>query len=129
MIVSSDVANILYRDCQVFGIRVYPDGKTPKGEVKAERITIHAKKQDPGTYWEKGFVEVNLSVPDLEDSANSIRLNELERQAKTTLDDVVGEYDGSSYYYSIFSIGRKKDADLKCYYVNVRILFKVLNVK
>ena len=44
------------------------------------------------------------------------------------LDDVVGEYDGSSYYYSIDSIGTEADTALKCHYVNVRILFQVLNV-
>ncbi len=130
MIVSSDIANILHRDCKVFGITIIPDGETPTGEITTERIVIHAKKQEPGTYWKKGFVEVNLCVPDLsENSANSIRLGELERQAQNLLDDVVSSYDGTSYRYGISSIGRENGSNLKCHYVNVRILFEVLNVK
>ena len=130
MIVTTDIANILYRDCQPFGIPIVPHGKKLTGELKSERIVIHAKKQQPGTYWKKSFVEVNLCVPNLkEGEANTIRLNELERMANQKLNDVVGNYDGTNYYYSIESIGIEKDESLKCHYVNVRILFEVLNVK
>lgn len=130
MIVSSDIANIIYRDCKAFGIDIVPDGERLVGELSNERIIIHAKKQEPCAYWKKGFVEVNLCVPySSENSANSTRLGELERQAQTLLDDVVSSYDGTSYRYGISSIGRELDTDLKCHYVNVRILFEVLNVK
>lgn len=79
---------------------------------------------------EKSFVEVNLCVPDLsENEANTIRLNELERQAVKLFDDVVSTYDGTTYRYSIESIGTEADTALKCHYVNVRILFEVINVK
>lgn len=130
MIVSSDIANILYRDCKAFGIQIIPDGETLTGEITAERIVIHAKKQQPGTYWKKSFAEINLCVPDLEhNSAYSIRLNELEREANKLFDDVVSTYNGTRYHYSIESIGTEADTALKCHYVNVRILFEVLNVK
>lgn len=130
MITTTDIANILYRDCKAFGIDIVPDGETLMGELTSERIVIHAKKQQPGTYWKKSFAEVNLCVPDLEDnSANSIRLNELEREANRLFDDVVSTYDGTRYRYSIESIGTEADTALKCHYVNVRILFEVLNVK
>lgn len=130
MIVSSDIANILYRDCKAFGIQIVPDGETLTGEITAERIVIHAKNQQPGKIWKKGFVEVNLCVPDLGvNSANSIRLGQLERQAQSLLDDIIGSYDGTHYYYGIAKIGREQDTDLKCHYVNVRILFEILNVK
>lgn len=128
MIVTTDIANILYRDCKVFGIDIVPQGKTLTGELKSERIVIHAKKQQPGKYWKKSFAEVNLCVPDLsENEANSIRLQELEREA-IKLFDSVGSYDGTAYLYSIESIGTEEDIDLKCHYVNVRVLFEVLNV-
>lgn len=130
MIVTTDIANILYRDCQSFGISIVPHGKKLTGELKSERIVIHAKKQQPETYWKKSFVEVNLCVPDLkEGEANTIRLNELEKQAESLLDDVTGRYDGTTYHYSIDTIGTEEDTALKCHYVNVRILFEVLNVK
>ena len=129
MIVTTDIGNILYRDCKAFGIDIVPDGETLTGELKSERIVIHAKKQQPGTYWKKSFVEVNLCVPDLgENSANSIRLGELEREAMKVLRST-GSYDGSFYRYSIEGIGTEADTALKCHYVNVRILFEVLNVR
>lgn len=131
MIVTTDIANILYRDCKAFGIEVYQSGNIPDEdkELSSERVIIRTKTQSPETYWKKGFVEVNLCVPDLGGKANLIRLQELERKVQEVLDDVVGEYDGSSYYYSIDSIGTEADTALKCHYVNVRILFNVLNVK
>ena len=130
MIVTTDIANILYRDCQTFGISIVPHGKKLTGPMKSERSVIHAKKQQPETYWKKSFVEVNFCVPDLkEGEANTIRLNELEKQAQSILDDVTGRYDGTTYHYSIDTIGTEEDTALKCHYVNVRILFEVLNVK
>lgn len=130
MIVTTDIANILYRDCLPFGIDIVPHGKKLTDELKSERIVIHSKSQQPGTYWKKSFVEVNLCVPDLkEGEANTIRLNELEKQAQSILDDVTGRYNDTTYHYSIESIGTEEDTALKCHYVNVRILFEVLNVK
>lgn len=130
MIVTTDIGNILYRDCKAFGIEVYQKGNIPAGEVATERVIIRTKSQSPETYWKKGFVEVNLCVPDIKpDTANLIRLGELERQAYSILDDVVSTYDGTRYRYSIDSIGTEADTALKCHYVNVRILFETLNVK
>ena len=130
MIVTTDIGNILYRDCKAFGIDIVPAGETLPVELKSERIVIHTKKQQPGTYWKKSFAEVNFCVPDLsENEANAIRLNELEREVMKHFDDVVSIYDGTTYNYSIESIGTEKDTALKCHYVNARILFEVLNVK
>ena len=130
MIVTTDIGNILYRDCKAFRIDIVPAGESLMGELKSERIVIHTKKQQPGKYWKKSFAEVNLCVPDLsENEANTIRLNELERQAMKRFDDVESSYDGTRYRYSIESIGTEADTALKCHYVNIRILFEVLNVK
>lgn len=137
MIVTTDIGNILYRDCKAFGIdEVYQKGNIPPVpddpdyRLETERIVIRTKSQTPGKYWKKGFVEVNLCVPDAGlDVANLIRLAELERNAYKLLDDVVSSYDGTTYRYSIESIGTEADTALKCHYVNVRILFEVLNVK
>ena len=131
MIVTTDIANILYKDCKAFGIEVYQAGNIPDEDKKlsSERIIIIAKSQSPETIWKKGFVEVNLCVPDMDGKANLIRLQELERKAQEVLDEVVGEYDGSNYYYLIDSIGTEADTELRCHYVNVRLLFQVLNVK
>lgn len=131
MIVTTDIANILYKDCKAFGMEVYQSGNIPDEDKKlsSERVIIIAKSQSPEAIWKKGFVEVNLCVPDMDGMANLIRLQELERKAQGVLDDIVGEFDGSSYYYSIDQIGTEADTALKCHYVNVRLLFQVLNVK
>ena len=131
MIVTTDIANILYKDCKAFGIEVYQAGNIPDEhkELSSERAIIRTKSQSPETYWKKGFVEVNLCVPDMDGDANLIRLQELERKAQEVLNEVVGEYDGSHYYYSIDSIGMEADSELRCHYVNIRLLFQVLNVK
>ena len=89
MIVTTDIANILYRDCQPFEIDIVPNGKKLTGELKSE----------------------------------------LEKQAQELFDGVTGRYDGTTYHYSIDTIGTEEDTALKCHYVNVRILFEVLNVK
>lgn len=134
MIVTTDIQDILYKDCKAIGIsEIYENGTVPTGEVTTERIVIIAKSQQPGTYWKKDFVEVNLVVPDVNtdngQQANLIRLQELERIAQPKLDDVCGTYDGTRYTYSIAQIGIEEDTDLKCHFVNVKILFNVLNVK
>lgn len=130
MIVTTDIADILYRDCKAFGIDIVSFGKTIMGELKDERITIHVKGQTPSKYWEKCFVEVNLCVPDLGvNIANTLRLKELERKAKELFKSVTGEFDGTRYNYEIDTIHIEADTALKCHFINCRILFNALNVK
>lgn len=130
MIVTTDIADILYRDCKAFGIEIVPFGKTLTGELKDERIAIHVKGQTPSKYWEKCFVEVNLCVPDLGvNIANILRLKELERKAKKLFKSVTGEFDGTRYNYEIDTINIEADTALKCHFINCRILFNTLNVK
>lgn len=129
MIVTTDIADILYRDCKSFGIKIVPFGKTIMGELTDERITIHVKGQTPEKYWEKCFVEVNLCVPDLTDNiANTIRLKELERMAKEKFRSVTDTFDGTRYLYEADTITIEADTALKCHFVNCRLLFNVLNV-
>ncbi len=128
MIVTTDIADILYRDCKSFGIKIVPFGKTLTGELPNERITIHVKGQTPEKYWEKCFVEVNLCVPDLRDNlANTIRLKELERIAKKMFRSVTNKFDGTTYHYETHTITIEADTALKCHFVNCRLLFNVLN--
>lgn len=130
MIVTTDIADILYRDCKALGIGIVPFGKTLTGELTEERITIHVKGQTPEKIWEKCFVEVNLCVPDLGvNIANAIRLKALERTAKKKFKSVTGTFDGTRYLYEVDTISIEADTALKCHFVNCRILFNALNVK
>nr|DAU91308.1 MAG TPA: hypothetical protein [Bacteriophage sp.]DAX58359.1 MAG TPA: hypothetical protein [Caudoviricetes sp.] len=129
MIVTTDIADILYRDCKAFGIEIVPFGKTLIDELKDERITIHVKGQTPSKYWEKCFCDINLCVPDLGVKiANTLRLKELERKAKELFKSVTGEFDGTRYNYEIDTIHIEADTALKCHFINCRILFNALNV-
>ena len=130
MIVTTDIANILYRDCKTFGIAIVPFGKTLTGFLTGERITIHVRKPETEKYWEKCFVEVNICVLDLrEGEANTIRLNELERIAKGKFkEDTIDVYDGTTYRYS-GNTSILEDTALKCHYVNTKLLFEILNTK
>ena len=142
MITPQDIRNILYRDCKAFGINeiyvVFEGDEGDSDEVpavdskkglQAERIVVYIKRQQPGTYWKKNFNEVNIQVPRIQNRANAIRLQELEHKALELLEGVTGEYEGCSYLYEIDQIGTEADIKLRCHYVNVRILFQVLNVK
>ena len=134
MIVTTDIADILYRDCKTFGIEIVPFGKTISEEttkpLEKERIIIHVKGQTPEKIWEKCFVEVNLCVPDLGvNIANTLRLKELERTAKKLFKSVTDEFDGTRYNYEIDTIHIEADTALKCHFINCRILFNALNVK
>ena len=130
MIVTTDIADILYRDCKALGIGIVPFGKTLTGEITEERITIHVKGQTPEKIWEKCFVEVNLCVPDLGvNIAHTLRLKALERTAKKKFKSVTGTFDGTRYLYEVDTISIEADTALKCHFVNCRILFNVLNVK
>lgn len=130
MIVTTDIADILFRDCKDFGIMIVPFGKTLTGEITEERITIHVKGQTPEKIWEKCFVEVNLCVPDLGvNIAHTLRLKALERTAKKKFKSVTGTFDGTRYLYEVDTISIEADTALKCHFVNCRILFNALNVK
>lgn len=129
MIVTTDIADILFRDCKDFGIMIVPFGKTLTGEITEERITIHVKGQTPEKIWEKCFVDVNLCVPDLGvNIAHTLRLKALERTAKKKFKSVTGTFDGTRYFYEVDTISIEADTALKCHFVNCRILFNVLNV-
>lgn len=105
------------------------DDKSASG-ISEEVVVVHVKRNSVGTYFDRGFVEVNLCVPDFKSGErNRPRLKELERTVKGMLKtSIVGEYDGTSYRYSRDSIGIEREESLKCSYVNVRLLFEVHNI-
>ncbi|WP_106832234.1 hypothetical protein [Parabacteroides pacaensis] len=127
MITTGDIATILVKDLKFFGIPTYKKGAIPEGKVLAERITVVPKEPKPGTYWRKGFAEVNFSVPNVDGMANTKRLTELERQASGLRS--VSSFDGSTYRYSVYSTSQEEDTPLECHFVNVKIMFEVLNVR
>ena len=134
MIVTADIGDILYRDLNLLksqmGItNIYQDGNVPTGEVTSDRIVIVPPPNvTDETYWTKAFANVNLVVPDKNGKKDITRLQTLERFAKKNLDDKCGKFDGTTYTYEV-STGIENEPDLKAHFVNVKILFSILNVK
>lgn len=128
MITITDAANILYKDCAIFGMPVFQDGNVPAGLVdKSGRVVIHTKEQSSDSIWKKGFIEVNLFVADTKHGKTDlIRLNELERLAIKSFRDT-NEFDGTTYKYVVASTRTLENKDLKAHYINIKVLFKVMN--
>lgn len=132
MIVTSDIYKILFDKVKEFGIRDVYDGWNPiKHKLKDKAVVIVTSTPiEPDTYWEKAYVHVNICVPDYLGNVNTKELNDMERLANLWIyDDIVGEYDGSSYRISKDSLGIERDDALKCSYVNLVLLFEILNVR
>lgn len=127
MITTGDIATILVKDLMPLGIMTYKKGAVPEGKVLTERITVIPKEPKPTPFWIKSFVEVNFYVPDVNGLANTRRLTELERLASGLRS--VSSFDGSAYRYKVYSTNQEKDSVLECHFVNIKILFEILNVK
>lgn len=128
MIVNSDISDIIYKDCSVFGIERGRFGNIPEGELVNERIIIFTKTLLIEDYWNEVFVNVNFCVPDKDGVAELSRLQEIEREAWKHLKSSTGVFDGTRYRYSIRSSSIEEDEKMKCHYVNVILKFEILNV-
>lgn len=131
MIVTGDIYKILFGKVQAFGIKSIHDGWNPLKSKPAEEavVIVTSTPIEPDTYWEKAFAHVNICVPDYMGQANTPRLNELERMANGWVGKgVTGEFDGTTYRISRESLGIERDDALECSYVNLVLLFEILNV-
>lgn len=128
MIGIKDIERILIGEAQTLIVpsSVFSAEDMPDGVITEERIVIICKERTMETIFDKCFVEVNWCVPNLGDAPDSERLREVERIMLGAFDSV-GEYDGTHYKYGIFSEG-VVPSELKCHYVNLRLLFEILNV-
>lgn len=133
MIVTSDIYKILYDKVkEFFGINDVYDGWNPvRSELEDKAVVIVTSTPvEPDTYWERAMAHVNICVPDYLCRPNTKELNDMERLANSWIyEDIVGEYDGSTYRISKDSLGIERDDALQCSYVNLVILFEILNVR
>ena len=131
MIVTTDIYKVLYENVKALGIKAVYDSWNPiKSKLRGEAVVIVTSvPMEPDTYWQKAYAHINICVPDFRGTENTIRLNELERVAEKWIKNgIVGEFDGSWYYISKDAIGIERDDSLCCSYVNLVLLFKILNV-
>lgn len=137
MITIADVEDIMLRDSVSIGVnKIQPespviDDKTGNG-LPEEMIVVHVKRQEDGTYWKNGFVEVNVCVPNFKSGKrNKGRLSALSLKGTEIFgnyDYIVGEYNDTVYRYRIASSSFEQEDRLKCWYVNFRILFETIKV-
>ena len=132
MIVTSDIYKILFDKVKEFGIRDVYNGWNPiKHKLKDKAVVIATSTPiEPDTYWERAYTHVNICVPDYLGNINTKELNDMERLANLWIYvGIVGEYNGSSYRIRKDALGIERDDALKCSYVNLVLLFEILNVR
>lgn len=126
MITTGDIKSILSEDLKKYGFKTYLQDTFPDGEITDERIIIRCGELSPGTYWESSYAHLNICVPDLYGMADTKRLTEIERMFKRMKKTF--RFDGSVCRYMEDGTSQEKDEALKCHFVNVRLLFEMLNV-
>lgn len=131
MLGTKDIEKVMIRACEELHIvplsHIFVKDDFPEGT--AERIVIHVKSQSRGDIFYKGFVEVNVVVPDDNDRADHETLGEIEKILDDAFKyDTVGEFDGETYRYGLSSMETLYEPDAHYHYVNARLLFETLNI-
>ena len=127
MIGNKDIEKILVKDLStLIGVEdIFVADDMPEGIIEKERIVVISKPLSIAKIFNKSYTEVNWCVPDIGDYPAHERLGEVSRHLLKL--SSVGEYDGTAYRYEVSSIGVVA-SELKCHYVNARLLFEILNV-
>lgn len=132
MIVTTDIANIIYKRCKEAGFPgVMQKGAMPSGRVDAERTAIAVKRATASKFWSKCPVTVNFCVPNIAPGVADLkRLQELERQADAAFRHTTcGKHDGTMYKYRRESIGLTHNTADGYSAVSVELTFETINVK
>lgn len=126
MITTGDIEEILYKDLKKFGFKQYRKDAIKESKVDSERLIVFCGTLEEDTFWSRAFVNINVCVPNFKGMANTKRLTEIERMLYNI--SSVSKHDKSTYRYEVRSTSQEEDPDLKCHFVNIRVLFEVLNV-
>ena len=132
MIVTGDIYEIIFDKMKGFGIKDVYDGWNPiKSRLKGEAVVIVTSTPiEPDTHWERAYVHVNICVPDYLGEMSTRRLKEVERMAAKWIGEGFTDvYDGTRYRVGKDSIGIEREDALECGYVNLVLLFEILNVR
>ena len=94
-----------------------------------ERIVIHVKEQVRGDIFYKGFVEIDVVIPDDNDREDHESIEAVEEILDDAFRyDTVGEFEGQTYRYGLHSMSTNVKPDAHYHYVNARLLFETLNI-
>ena len=127
-----EIEKVMIRVCESLNIvplsHIYLPDDFPLGPAE-ESIVIHVKNQMRGDIFYKGFVEVNVVVPDDNGRACHETLEDAEnRMLEAFKYDVVGDYNGRTYRYGLSSTEVLNEPDSHYHFVNARLTFEILNI-
>lgn len=127
-----EIEKMMIGICSELGIvplsQIYLPDDFPEGPVD-NCIVIHVKEQARGAIFYKGFVEVNVVIPDNNDRAEHALLEQVEKIMTDTFRyDTVSEYEGETYRYGLNSISVNYEPSAHYHYVNTRLLLETLNI-
>ena len=127
---TSDIRIICKRIVGSLGIEVCFPEELPLGAIASDRAVIVASSDDLGKYWGKCIVSLSIMVPDVcPKVANMSKLSSYERKVQDIfVDGIAGEYGDDSYLIELQSIGIDNASDVRCHFVNAKLMFNVLNV-
>lgn len=127
---TSDIRIICKKIVGSLGIEVYIPEELPLGAIASDRAVIVTSSDDLGKYWGKCIVTLSIIVPDVcPKIANMSRLSSYERKVQELfVDGIAGEHGGDSYLIELQSIGIDNASDVKCHFVNAKLMFNILNV-
>lgn len=128
MITNTNIGEIIFDRVREWDVEKHIANNMPFSEIKDERLVIVPEKIIDDTYWLKCYVNVNWCVPDKEGESDGIRLGEVEG-IMSEIHYGKGEYSNTYYKFKKDSVGIEEDKQMRCHFVNLRLLFNVLNVK
>lgn len=102
----------------------------PKGDITTDRAIIATSKNDIGKYWGKCIVTFSVIVPDVAPHiANLSKLSAYEKKVQNLfIDGIAGEHEGEGYLVELQSIGLDNASNIRCHFVNAKLMFNTLNV-
>lgn len=127
---TADIRRILHRALKPLGMDICYAEDLPEGELTKERAAIAVSGSELGKVWADCIASISLCVPDLKNGTASLtRLGKLEKAALEIFSDGFADsYGVDNYLVSLQKHGIEKDAQMRCHYVSLKILFETLNV-
>lgn len=129
MITQETIGEILFDKCaEVFtDVPIYLKGNEPEGEIDTERVVVITRRIESGKYWNRSMCEINYCVPNRAEEKDGIRLKVAQTMLKP-LYSGCGTAEGERYRFKKMSVGEEEERDLRYYFVNLKVLFEILNV-
>lgn len=128
MITTGDIQEIIYDLCRDFEVEIWLKDNLDFSEIEDERIVIIPTRITTDKYWHNSYVKIDWCVPDIDGEADTIRTKEIEHLLEP-LHYGNGIFDEKTYRFKKESSEVSYNAEMKCHFVNLTLLFQYQNVK